>query len=185
MKERNISKRIGLVMIAIAMINLSCLPMLVGTASADSTYHVTVKWVIPGDYSISFSYYATTNQIRFETGMGKNFTGVGSRNQTASIRAMNITNIGNAAVKIFCNFTSGGMGPGVTYFNLTGNYSTQNEFYWTIGSGAKPNLTEQVICSNLPKTAGSNVVDFWAYSSGRYCPEGTSSKEIRIRTTSA
>lgn len=184
MKETKVfnKTKAGLAII-IAIMSLS-LPVIFSgwdmTAEADETFFVTVKWTIPGDYSLDFAYpaVAPSEWITFTTS-GPNFNGTGATGQTAVVRAMNITNSGNAVLFIRGNFTSGGMPDNVTAFNLTGNYTTQNEFTWTIAN----NVTEQVICSGLGIGA---TVDFWAYTSGLHVEAQTAtSKTFRIRSATS
>lgn len=137
-------------------------------------YNVTVRWTIPGDYSVSISYPTGETMIIFEP-TGKTFGARDAKGQTASIRAMNLTNTGNAIIDITANFTSGAMATNITFYNMSTVFLTENQHWWIPGNCTTP----QEIKDSLGVAAQQG---FWAWSSGVNVPAGQVDKSLHIST---
>lgn len=164
---KNKTKKIGLVLIVAMFLT----PLLASNAIAEE-YNVTVRWVIPSDYTLSISYPSGETEIKF-TPSGMNFTAEEPVGQTASVRAMNITNTGNADVYVRANFTAA-FPTGVTTFNLTTTHGTPNEWFWV---GASNETAQHVIASAL--SMGSHQ-GYYAFSSGTEVAFQNTTKTLRL-----
>jgi len=173
---KNTIKTIGLVFCVMMFVCTNSIIPFIETAEATS-YTVTVKWVVPADYSLSFSYPTGLGEIDFSP-TGKNFTGRDADLQSITVWAMNITNTGNAAVDIDANFTAGGMATNVTFFNLSTTFADENMWFWVPANAT----TAQEIQADLGVYAHQG---WWAWSSGVNVPAGTVSKTLYVASSAA
>jgi hypothetical protein len=168
---KNTIRTIGLVTTVMLFACMNSIIPMIETAQAVS-YTVTVKWIVPADYSLSISYPTGNSEIDFSP-LGKNFTGLDADDQLSTVWAMNITNIGNAAVDISANFTAGAMATGITFFNLSTTFANEKMWFWVPANAT----TAQEISDNL--AVGSHG-GWWAWSSGVNVPAGTVSKTLYV-----
>lgn len=133
-----------------------------GTAIADSS-NVTVRWVVPGDYSISVELPANADRVQFSVD-GKNFSDYPALGQLADTPAIRITNTGNTNIEIEARFSSA-FHTNVTHVNFTTDNTSTTE---RIPYGTGNYSTNQTWVD--PLSMGANH-ERWAWTSGNMVPE--------------
>lgn len=145
----------NLAIVAIALVAILATPFIL-SVSAD-TSDISIKWYIPSDLGISISYPTGLSDVQFKP-TSDTFSGQDAYQQTAVVRAFNVTNTGNVNIDLKGNFTAD-LPAGITFFNLSTVFATENMLFWVPAN----DTTQRTIKTAL--TVGSQQ-GFWAWSSG-------------------
>lgn len=173
-------RKLNIALLFVIIASMAVSAILIYPVVTATEYNVTVKWVIPSDYSLTISYPTGKGEIDFSPA-GQNFSGQGADSQTYTanaVYAMNMTNSGNVAVYIRGNFTSNGMASGVTKFNLTTTSACHKQYWWVVANQS----TQQIIYTALASAAHTG---FFAFSSGTTVTAGTTTKTFKINSAAS
>ena len=164
--------------LAVALVVLSALSFSVIPTTLAETSSVTVRWTVAAEYGITVSLPANTDNILFEPA-GQNFTETAATGQTPSVAAMNITNTGNASIKIMANF-SADLPTGVTYVNISvaDNTNASGKYWFVPANDTTPQEIEDSI------VIGSSQL-FWFWTSGVEVAAGTTDKTFTVTSSAA